>query len=321
MNSKKVSVIISNYNYERYLPAAIESVLAQTYRDIELVIVDDGSTDDSRSIITNYQQKSPDQIKAIFQENQGQGAAFNTAFAASGSEIIAFLDADDIWMPHKIQRIIDVFDKSPDIVGVMHWLNLIDGNDNLASGEGVRWLPNGDLASIILDTGHAWNYPPTSGLAYRRSSLQKVLPMDAAKWRLCADGCLVYCTAFMGRVVGIPEVLASYRIHGSNNHANPTITVEKQLRSLEGVEMTNRYLNNFLESINYPDRVNLARNLQYRQSRYYLQKKLDISESLEISKLILEWPFYSWKDRVKYLSRFWAKSVSFLYQSMVTSIS
>lgn len=309
----KVSVIISNYNYARYLPAAIESVLAQTYTDIELLIVDDGSSDDSRTVITHYQQKAPDQIQAIFQENQGQGAAFNTAFAASSGEIIAFLDADDVWMLHKIQRIVDVFKRSFDVVGVMHWLNLIDANDNLTNNEGVRWLPNRDLAKIILDTGHAWNYPPTSGLAYRRSALKRVLPMDAVKWRLCADGCLVYCTAFIGKIEGIPEVLASYRIHSLNNHANLKITPEKQLRSLEGVEMTNRYLNSFLEDIGYPVKVSLARNLQYRQLQYYLQKKLVLGEAISISRLILEWSFYRWQDRVKYLARFWVKSVSFLF--------
>ncbi|MBW4418224.1 MAG: glycosyltransferase [Myxacorys californica WJT36-NPBG1] len=311
----KVSVIISNYNYARYLPDAISSVLAQTYANIELVIVDDGSTDDSRTVITDYQQKAPDIIKAIFQENQGQGAAFNTAFAASTGDVIAFLDADDVWKPHKLQRIVDKFNSAANIAGVMHPLNLIDADDNVIDDLSNEWLPNGDLANIVLDTGHAWNYPPTSGLAYRRSALAKVLPMDAVKWRLCADGCLVYCTAFLGSIEGIHEVLASYRIHGSNNHADDSVSLEKQLRSLSGIEMTNRYLNDFLDNISYPVRVDLARNLQYRRSRYYLKKQWNLSEAVAISNLILSWRFYNWRERVNYLARFWAKSAGFLIGS------
>ena len=92
----KVSIIISNYNYARYLNAAIESAIAQSYQNFEIIVVDDGSKDNSQEVILELQKKYPNKIKAIFQENQGQGGAFNTAFQASSGEIIAFLDADDV---------------------------------------------------------------------------------------------------------------------------------------------------------------------------------------------------------------------------------
>lgn len=309
----KISVIISNYNYVQYLPAAIASVLLQTYQNFEIIIVDDGSTDNSRDVIKKLQEQAADKVKPIFQENQGQGAAFNTAFEASIGEIIAFLDADDVWFPTKLKHIVDAFSSTPDIVGIMHPLNLIDGNGKVVSEAKNGWLPDRNLADIIIETGNAWNYPPTSGLAYHRSALEKVFPIDSIKWRLCADGCLVYCTAFLGKVVGLDKVLASYRIHGSNNHADNNTTVEKQLRSQAGVEMTNQYLNEFLERIHYPARVNLRHNLSYRRSRYYLQKQWNWSEAIAISKLILEWHFYtSWQERITYLVRFWVKNAGLL---------
>lgn len=311
----RISVILSNYNYAQYLPAAIASVLGQTFQNFEIIIVDDGSTDNSHEVIKHFYEQSPDKIKFIFQSNQGQGAAFNTAFEAANGEVIAFLDADDIWLPNKLQQIVDAFSPAPDIVGIMHLLNLIDANGNTIGDTKSGWIPNEDLADIILKTGNAWNYPPTSGLAYRRSILEKVFPIDPIKWRLCVDGCLVYCTAFLGKVVGLDEVLASYRIHGSNNHADDNVTVEKQLRSQAGIEMTNQYLNDFLESIQYPAQVDLSNNLSYRRTRYYLKKKWNFIEAIAISKLILRWYFYTWYERGNYLVRFWVKSLGFLIGS------
>ena len=92
-----VSVIIGNYNYGRFISEAIESALNQTYKNFELIVVDDGSTDNSREIIESY----GDKLTAIFQENGGQGRAFNAGFAVSKGEIICFLDSDDYYYPEK----------------------------------------------------------------------------------------------------------------------------------------------------------------------------------------------------------------------------
>src|SRR4051794_6220176 len=88
---RRVSVIINNYNYSAYLREAIDSALDQTYPHVEVVVVDDGSTDDSREIISKYGTK----VIPVLQNNGGQGAAFNSGFAASRGEIVCFLDADD----------------------------------------------------------------------------------------------------------------------------------------------------------------------------------------------------------------------------------
>ena len=87
-----VSIVINNYNYARYLGDAIDSALAQTWHPLEVIVVDDGSTDDSWSVIQRYGER----VRAMRQPNGGQGAAYNAGFAASRGEWVLFLDADDL---------------------------------------------------------------------------------------------------------------------------------------------------------------------------------------------------------------------------------
>ncbi len=308
----KVSIIISNYNYARYLKAAVDSVLAQTHQNIEIIIVDDGSTDNSREVIAQLTMQYPDKINAIFQVNQGQGAAFNTGFAVATGEIIAFLDADDVWGQNKLERVLTEF-RRPEIVGVMHPLESIDASGNKIDSDVAKNLRLGeDLAQVVLNTGNAWSFPPTSALTYRRSALSKVFPIDGVKWRLWADGCLIYCTAFLGKIKTLNENLAYYRIHGANNHMNTVKVFAYEENALLGIEITNLYINEFLESIGYPQRVNLSRNLQYRRVRYYLRGVFNFREACSISRLILGWQFYTWSERVYYLARFLMKNANFI---------
>jgi glycosyltransferase involved in cell wall biosynthesis len=312
--SLKVSVIVTNYNYACYLPAAIDSVLSQTYPDTEIIIVDDGSTDNSREVITQIHRQLPDKISPIFQENQGQAAAFNTGFEIASGEIVAFLDADDIWKPNKLQRVVEAL-SHPDVVGLMHQFDHVDSNGNfvdIESNSPTQQVLTEDLARLLIETGSATRFPPTSALAYRRSAIAKIMPIDPLLWRLCADGPLIFCTAFLGKIKTLNEVLMSYRIHGLNNYANKAATRERLETSLAGVEMTNQYINDFLERIGYPERVDLSHNLDYRRARYYLQEKWDIKEIQAISGSILRWPFYTPLERVAYLVRFLIKSAGFL---------
>ena len=110
-----VSVVIPNYNYANYLREALDSVLAQSYSDIEIVVVDDGSTDGSKDVIAAYD----DRINAIFQKNEGVSAARNNGVLAGSGEFIAFLDADDAWLPTKVERQVAMFRSDP-ALGLVH---------------------------------------------------------------------------------------------------------------------------------------------------------------------------------------------------------
>ena len=107
-----VSVVIQAYNVAPYIKKAIDSVLAQTCPAAEIIVVNDGSTDDTAQIIQTYGSK----VRYIHQENAGVGAACNTGINAAQSEWIAFLDSDDLWMPQKLQRQLELLTRANDLV-------------------------------------------------------------------------------------------------------------------------------------------------------------------------------------------------------------
>ena len=139
-----ISVILCNYNYGRFIAEGIDSVLNQTYSNFELIIVDDGSTDNSREVISAY--KDP-RIKTVFQENQGQAAAFNTGFSEARGDLVAFLDSDDIWKPEKLTKVFEAFENGNyEYSLVQHQLEWIDENSQIL---GKLWPP-GLKASVIF---------------------------------------------------------------------------------------------------------------------------------------------------------------------------
>jgi glycosyltransferase involved in cell wall biosynthesis len=117
-----VSIIINNYNYGCFVGEAIESALNQTYSHLEVIVVDDGSTDNSREIIANYKDK----IIPILKENEGQSSAFNSGFATAKGDIICFLDADDIALGEKVSEVVKVFQANPEIGWCFHSLKVTD---------------------------------------------------------------------------------------------------------------------------------------------------------------------------------------------------
>ncbi|MFH1657314.1 MAG: glycosyltransferase family 2 protein [bacterium] len=108
----KVSVIIPTYNREKLLPRAIQSVLSQTYSNWELIVVDDGSTDNTKEIMEEFQRKDK-RIKYIWQENfGGVSKPINTGLKASQGDYIALLEDDDEWLPEKLERQLEIFQNS-----------------------------------------------------------------------------------------------------------------------------------------------------------------------------------------------------------------
>ena len=116
----KISVVIPVHNGEKYLAQAIESVLGQTFRDFELLIVDDGSTDRSAEIIRTYTERDP-RVRCLSQENRGVAAAGNLGLQEARAEWVARLDADDVFLPEKLERQVAFLRRNPDakIVGTL----------------------------------------------------------------------------------------------------------------------------------------------------------------------------------------------------------
>lgn len=113
-----VSVVVPIYNYARYLQDAIESVLRQTYTDWELLVVDDGSTDGGDRIATDYAQRFPSKVFLTHhpgRANRGLGATLNRGIRQGSGKYVAILDADDVWLPHKLEKQVEVMERHPDV--------------------------------------------------------------------------------------------------------------------------------------------------------------------------------------------------------------
>jgi glycosyltransferase involved in cell wall biosynthesis len=121
-DSPLVTILINNYNYGQYLRQSIDSALKQTWTRCEVVVVDDGSTDDSASIIESYGGS----VVPVLKANGGQGSAFNAGFEASLGEIVCFLDSDDVFLPEKVECVVEAWRRNQDAGLIYHQLFFMD---------------------------------------------------------------------------------------------------------------------------------------------------------------------------------------------------
>ena len=272
-----VSVIIGNYNYGRFLAEAIESVLGQTYRNFELIVVDDGSTDNSREVIDSY----GDRLIAIFQENTGQGGAFNTGVTRAKGEIICFLDSDDYFHKDKLAKVVAGFLNHPEWVQITHCWTSVNG-EGLPRGRGSTILSQGNVRSLLMQWGK-YAMGITSAITYRRAVLQQVLPISTGQ----SGGADTYLTAtipFYGEVGCINEPLMFYRMHGKNKQVhNDNLTFLIQQR-----EDTAAYINEVAGRVGLIDRFDIQRDVDYRSLKVLQQGGVPWTEAFGIIWLSLQ---------------------------------
>ena len=190
-----VSVVVAAYDCERHIAATLDSALAQDHGPMEVIVVDDGSTDATAAIVQRYD------VRLITRANGGQGAAKNTGIAAAHGPLIAFLDHDDLWAPGKIGRQVEALAAAPEAAGALARLEVL-----LEPGvPHPDWLPR--------SREYPW-FPPSSWLV-RREAFDAVGVFDEGSnvpdfdWMLRArDLGLTFAI--------VPEVLGAYRIHGRN---------------------------------------------------------------------------------------------------------
>lgn len=230
-----VSIIINNYNYGQFISDAIDSALTQTYQPIEIIVVDDGSTDNSHDIINHYAT----QLKPIFKQNAGQASTFNTGFEASQGEIICLLDSDDIFHPEKVSEVVAAFQKDATIHWFFHQLKV----ERLSTQEVIRFSPNKESgfydvrkpmrAGLNVD----FSPPSTSGLCFSRFLLQEILPMPEAEDIIMSDLYLKLSSMALCKGFYLNKPLGIVRVHGENRYT------EKEARHLvKGqIEITTAY--------------------------------------------------------------------------------
>jgi glycosyltransferase involved in cell wall biosynthesis len=216
MERALASIIVNNYNYGRFLAQAIDSALNQTYHHTEVLVVDDGSTDDSRGIIAEY----GDRIVPVLKQNGGMGSTYNAGFEKSRGEVILLLDSDDFLLPTAAERAAELL-SSPGVAKV-HWpLTVVDENGKPAGGIiPGKELAEGDMQNRAIREGpDCYLSPPTSGNAWSRRFLEEVLPVPEDQYKQHADAYLVTLASIHGPIKRIREPQACYRLHGQNDYA------------------------------------------------------------------------------------------------------
>lgn len=208
-----VTVLIANYNYARWVGKALESLQAQGYSHWQAIVCDDGSSDNSRAVITAYADRDP-RIRLITQQNAGMAAALNHAFQHAQGELIALLDSDDEWLPTRLQSVINHFQLHPEAGLVTHPVRAVHASGRMLKPLHPRRLDDGWLAPSIL-AGCEPGLPPCSGLTFHVEIARRVFPLPP-HFRRCADKIAQDRAALLTPVAALHQPLSLYRIHGAN---------------------------------------------------------------------------------------------------------
>ena len=211
MKAPYFTVLIDAYNYGRYVEEAVSSVLAQDFprEEREILVVDDGSTDDTAARL----RKLGSAIRYLYKSNGGQASAFNYGFANARGEVIALLDADDVWLPEKLSRTYEAFQQNPAAGMAYHRLYRWDGANGT---EADRYFTA--VSGFVPESRSALlQYPmaSTSCIAFRRASVEKLLPVPEVL-RSQADAFLTALIIFVAPVVAVRDYLGKYRLHATN---------------------------------------------------------------------------------------------------------
>jgi glycosyltransferase involved in cell wall biosynthesis len=210
--TQSVSVVIVNYNYGRYLKKCIESVLGQDYAPMDVIVVDDGSSDDSRAIIKSYAGR----LTPAFQRNGGVISATNLGFRMSRGSVVIFVDADDYLLPGAVAAHAHAL-QQPGVVRSQAYMTVLHGTELSKDRMPGRCAAEGDLRAMVLERGPgSYVCSPTSANAWAREFLEGIFPLPE-NLRGVAQDCLLMDTApLFGKTVTLDRLVAVYRVHGAN---------------------------------------------------------------------------------------------------------
>lgn len=263
-----VSILMANYNYGAYIGEAIESVLGQTYDHWELLVADDGSTDDSCAVVERYAQRDPRIRLLRSPQNRGQADGFNRAYAASRGAIICLLDSDDMMASTKLERVVARFREEPHVGVVNHRITMVDH-----AGRHVLELPyvmqfeHGWIADRVIRRGGRWLSMPGCAIAFRREIAEVAFPIPDAEEVGSADGYLIGLLPLLGAISGIDEALYHYRIHGGNDTGDLVPTAARLAKYRRFTELSTACVNQRLVALGLPERqIDYRRNVVYWQT-------------------------------------------------------
>jgi len=256
----RVSVIIPAYNREKFIERSIESVLSQTYQDFEIIVVDDGSTDNTKKVLERYDGK----IKYFYQENGGSSAARNRGIQESTGEYIAFLDSDDIWMPDKLAIQVEILDKNTNI-GIVHSKMMMFNE----KGDEIGVKPEKPTGRNFMELIEIAGDLPTSSVITRRECFNKAGMFDTNLMTIQDFDMWLRISQHYGIYEYKEKSLAHYFRHGQQN-------TSKRSNLLKGLVLFNRkVLKNYGNLPNFPIsiyRKRIASHEYWLSKEYYNEK-------------------------------------------------
>ncbi len=221
----RVSAIVPAYNHARFVAEAVASALTQSH-PCEVVVVDDGSTDETPAALAAF----GDRIRVLRQQNRGVSAARNRGVAACTGEVVAFLDADDVWHPHKVARQVERLAARPDVTLVHCAVVEIDGIGRVTGGRSDGG--QGDVQAALLRFGPGGILGGGSGALLPRATFERLGGFDEGL-STSADWDLYRRAAAQGPVAFVDEPLLLYRVHGANMHRNVARMEREMLRAYD----------------------------------------------------------------------------------------
>lgn len=225
------SVLIAAYNQASYVVETLDSVAAQSFTDYELVVVNDGSTDDTAEVvgawIRAFERDHPNRSVLSTTVNGGQSAAFEHGFGLCRGRYVALLDSDDRWLPEKLAEVARAVEASPDAGMIVHPMYVIDP-EGKRTGDvrplGAK-LSEGDIRETLRATAR-YVVPATSAVTIRADVFRRLVPMPTRGFRADADAYLTFGAALEAPIAVVPLPLADYRMHPAGHYLWRVTTVE-----------------------------------------------------------------------------------------------
>jgi glycosyltransferase involved in cell wall biosynthesis len=206
-----VSIVVTAYNYDQFIGEALDSVLGQTYSNLEIVVADDGSSDDTASIVRRY-EASDSRVRLVTGKNLGQPGNTNRGFHATTGDIIAFLDADDRFSPGKVESVVRAFLAHPDHGLCLHPLQPVDQAGTPFGSSFPKNIDAGWVHEHLLANAGRCSFPATSAISIRRGVAEMVFPIRSTSRRV-GDAFIHFPAAYLTNVCALSETLAEYRCH------------------------------------------------------------------------------------------------------------
>jgi glycosyltransferase involved in cell wall biosynthesis len=222
-----VDIIIPAFNAARFLPFALESVISQTLDDWQILLVDDGSTDNTAEVVAPFLDRLGSKIRYIKQENRGLPAARNSAIRASTAEFLALLDADDVWLPCRLSESLKILVERPQVGLVYGLITGIDQENRL----GITWGGNlSDADGHIAPQIYMRKVElPCPTISFRRICVDEIGFFDETM-RATEDRDLWFRIALRYEVAFVPKVLAYYRLSPNSMSTDPQRMLHAQLK-------------------------------------------------------------------------------------------